>query len=68
MLSLSHAQGETGNYEDPESGITFNVWPQADMTFGMALPADGLESNATEFLGLLVSSPTLPHTQQENTG
>ena len=57
MFTLTQAQGETANYEDPESGIVFNVWPQADMTFGMALPADGLEANATEFLGLLVSLP-----------
>ncbi|SPO02592.1 uncharacterized protein DNG_05265 [Cephalotrichum gorgonifer] len=55
-LSLSKfafAQGDTAVYEDPESGISFNIWPQTDVTFGIALPANGLETDATEFLGLL---------------
>lgn len=67
MLKFAGAQEETANYQDPESGITFNVWPQTDMTVGMALPADGLENNATEFLGLLVShSYPIPYQRTRN--
>ncbi|SPN99068.1 uncharacterized protein DNG_02107 [Cephalotrichum gorgonifer] len=53
LLQATYAQEDTAVYEDPESGILFNIWPQKFMTFGIALPPDGLENNATEFLGLL---------------
>lgn len=49
-------------FTDPDSGITFNSWglaansPQTKggFTFGVALPSDALETDATEFIGYLV--------------
>ncbi|KAJ8123784.1 hypothetical protein ONZ43_g345 [Nemania bipapillata] len=40
-------------YTDPGSGIEFGTWEQGDMTIGMALPADALTKDATEFIGYL---------------
>ncbi|KAK4249648.1 carbohydrate-binding module family 1 protein [Corynascus novoguineensis] len=48
-------------FTDPDSGITFNSWglaansPQTKggFTFGVALPSDALETDATEFIGYL---------------
>lgn len=66
-LQLSLAQSGTPViYEDAETGIIFNTWPVPDrasgatgvstyggLTFGMALPSDALEIDATEFIGYL---------------
>ncbi|KAK5662691.1 hypothetical protein OQA88_8607 [Cercophora sp. LCS_1] len=56
LLSLTTAQDEGINYTDRASGITFNTWPLPGLTFGMTLPANGLTTDATEFLGLLTCS------------
>jgi cellobiose dehydrogenase (acceptor) len=50
---------------DSKTGITFDTWPVPDsgtgqatwggLTFGMALPSDALTTDATEFIGYLVS-------------
>jgi len=42
-------------YTDEETGIAFTTWSVPDITYGLALPADALEKDATEFIGLLVS-------------
>ena len=47
-----------GTYSDAETGIKFTTWEAtsgAAFTFGMALPADALTKDATEYIGLLVS-------------
>lgn len=50
-------------YTDPTTGIVFDTWtvPQSDTngtwTFGAALPSDALTTDATEFIGYLVSPP-----------
>ncbi|KAI1113507.1 cellobiose dehydrogenase [Nemania sp. NC0429] len=43
-------------YTDPATGIEFGTWEQGDMTIGMALPADALTTDATEYIGLLKCS------------
>lgn len=50
------------SYTDPGTGITFATWPVPagdtngdGLTFGMALPDDALTTDATEFIGYLVS-------------
>lgn len=60
MLCL--AQDETAVYTDKGTGIVFNTWSPGDVTLGMALPANSLTTDATEFIGMLVSpspSPTI---------
>ncbi|EAQ84608.1 hypothetical protein CHGG_08622 [Chaetomium globosum CBS 148.51] len=57
-LSLQQcaAQMTAGTYTDEKTGITFNTWEAtsgAAFTFGMALPADALTTDATEYIGLL---------------
>ena len=49
----------TGTYTDAETGIKLSTWSStspAAFTFGMALPADALTKDATEYIGLLVGS------------
>lgn len=49
-------------FTDAETGIVFNSWgvpngspqTQGGITFGVALPSDGLSSDASEFIGYLV--------------
>lgn len=44
-------------YTDDATGITLKTWTAADpaaYTFGLALPADALETDATEYIGILV--------------
>jgi cellobiose dehydrogenase (acceptor) len=44
-------------YTDAETGITLKTWTAADpaqFTFGLALPTDALETDATEYIGILV--------------
>ncbi|KAI0472570.1 CBD9-like protein [Xylariaceae sp. FL0804] len=53
LLRTGLAQNPT-MYTDPATGIEFGTWPQAgNQTIGMALPADALTKNATEYIGLL---------------
>jgi len=44
-------------YKDAETGITFKTWStganSAPFTFGLALPSDAAEKDATEYVGLL---------------
>lgn len=48
-------------YTDADTGIIFNTWSasstQTDggLTVGFAFPEDALETDATEYIGLLVS-------------
>lgn len=48
-------------YTDADTGIIFDTWSatstQTDggLTVGFAFPEDALETDATEFIGLLVS-------------
>jgi len=47
-----------GTYTDEATGIEFKTWTAAEgapFTFGLTLPADALENDATEYIGLLVS-------------
>ena len=47
-------------YTDPETGIIFDTWSASStqtkggLTMGFAMPEDALETDATEFIGLLV--------------
>ena len=46
-----------GSYTDAATGIKLKTWAAAEgapYTFGMALPADALTKDATEYIGLLV--------------
>jgi cellobiose dehydrogenase (acceptor) len=46
-----------GSYTDSETGIALKTWTATSgsaFTFGMALPADALTKDATEYIGLLV--------------
>lgn len=46
-----------GTYTDEATGIKLNTWEAtsgAAFTFGLALPADALTKDATEYIGLLV--------------
>jgi len=49
------AQNAAVVYTDRASGIQFNTWSVDGLTFGMALPSNALTTDATEFVGLLVS-------------
>ncbi|KAH6842501.1 cellobiose dehydrogenase [Chaetomium sp. MPI-CAGE-AT-0009] len=57
-LSLQQcaAQMTSGTYTDEATGIKLNTWTATSggaFTFGMALPADALTTDATEYIGLL---------------
>ncbi|KAI1816291.1 hypothetical protein GGS20DRAFT_248754 [Poronia punctata] len=41
------------SYTDPDTGITFGTWEEGDMTIGLALPSDALDTDATEYIGYL---------------
>lgn len=47
-------------YTDPDTGIIFDTWSASStqtkggFTMGFAMPEDALETDATEFIGLLV--------------
>ncbi|KAK3368229.1 cellobiose dehydrogenase-like protein [Podospora didyma] len=51
-------------YTDPATGIIFDTWgianggsqTQGGITFGVALPSDGLSNDASEFIGILTCS------------
>jgi len=60
-LGSAIAQNEAVLYKDQASGISFNTWSVDGLTFGMALPSNALTTDATEFVGLLVSSPGRRH-------
>lgn len=53
-------------YTDADTGIIFDTWSatstQTDggLTVGFAFPEDALETDATEFIGLLVSFLAAP--------
>jgi len=47
------AQGPSTVYEDPETGIIFDTWSAAQMTWGYAFPADAATVDATEYIGYL---------------
>ncbi|KAL2198241.1 cellobiose dehydrogenase [Corynascus similis CBS 632.67] len=67
-LSLQQcaAQMTEGTYTDEATGIEFKTWTAAEgapFTFGLTLPADALENDATEYIGLLrcqIADPTSP--------
>lgn len=72
FLPSALAQNNAPNtITDSESGIVFNTWgvPQdsaqskGGWTFGVALPSNALSTDATEFIGYLVSLfvPTPPN-------
>lgn len=46
-----------GSYTDPATDIQFKTWSTegSSFTFGMALPSDALTTDATEYIGLIVS-------------
>jgi hypothetical protein len=51
-------------YTDAETGITLKTWTAADpakYTFGLALPANALETDATEYIGILVGLNAIHH-------
>lgn len=63
MLPSALAQSSAPEtFTDPETGIIFNTWgipngapqTQGGLTFGVALPQDALETDASEFIGYLV--------------
>ena len=56
-----------GSYTDASTGIKLKTWDATDggaYSFGLALPADALTKDATEYIGLLVgrefSTPVTP--------
>jgi cellobiose dehydrogenase (acceptor) len=56
-LQQGAAQMTAGTYTDEATGIMLNTWEAtsgAAFTFGLALPADALTTDATEYIGLLV--------------
>ncbi|KAL4742454.1 hypothetical protein BDV11DRAFT_180893 [Aspergillus similis] len=54
--------GDPTVYTDPDTGIVFDTWTveasssSAGFTFGVALPEDALDTDATEFIGYLSCS------------
>ncbi len=65
VLVLPSALGQNNapvTFTDPGTGIVFNSWgfangaaqTQGGYTFGAALPANALTTDATEFIGYLV--------------
>ncbi|KAK4150359.1 cellobiose dehydrogenase [Chaetomidium leptoderma] len=55
-LQQGVAQMTTGTYTDAETGIKLSTWSSTSpalFTFGMALPANALTKDATEYIGLL---------------
>jgi cellobiose dehydrogenase (acceptor) len=63
VLPSAFAQNnEPITFTDADSGITFNSWAipnggaqtQGGFRFGMALPSDALQKDASEFIGYLV--------------
>ena len=59
---MSHAQATAPVvYTDPDTGIIFDTWSvstaqsKGGMTMGFAMPEGALETDATEYIGLLVS-------------
>ncbi|PKS12504.1 hypothetical protein jhhlp_000711 [Lomentospora prolificans] len=52
VAPLAFAQEPTP-YTDADTGIGFNTWSTPSVRYGMALPADALETDATEYIGLL---------------
>jgi cellobiose dehydrogenase (acceptor) len=65
-LQQGAAQMTAGTYTDEATGIKLNTWEAtsgAAFTFGLALPADALTTDATEYIGLLrcaVADPAAP--------
>jgi cellobiose dehydrogenase (acceptor) len=42
-------------YKDLSTGIIFDTWSTSSgMTLGLAIPQNGLSTDATEFIGILV--------------
>lgn len=41
-------------YTDADTGIVFNTWSAANIRFGLTFPGDGKETNADEFIGIIV--------------
>ena len=63
VFQYGHAQSGTPTaYTDPGTGITFDTWMDTSgtMTFGFAFPSNALTTDATEFIGILVSSELEP--------
>ncbi|EAU37630.1 predicted protein [Aspergillus terreus NIH2624] len=62
-LTCSCLAQKPSPYTDPGTGIAFTTWNiplednGGDLTFGMALPSNALKTDATEFIGYIVSSP-----------
>lgn len=55
-LQQCAAQMTAGSYTDAETGIKLKTWSATDgapYTFGLALPADALTKDATEYIGYL---------------
>ncbi|KAI0388725.1 hypothetical protein F5Y17DRAFT_474158 [Xylariaceae sp. FL0594] len=40
-------------YTDPDTNIQFGTWLQGEQTTGVALPGDALQTDSTEYIGLL---------------
>jgi cellobiose dehydrogenase (acceptor) len=65
-LQQCAAQMTAGSYTDSETGIALKTWTATSgsaFTFGMALPADALTKDATEYIGLLrcnIADPAAP--------
>ncbi|KAK1834107.1 cellobiose dehydrogenase [Podospora conica] len=61
LLCLQQVAAQTADaapYKDAETGIVFKTWSAtganaAPFTFGLSLPSDALEKDATEYIGLL---------------
>ncbi|KAK3322580.1 cellobiose dehydrogenase-like protein [Apodospora peruviana] len=65
LLPSTQGQNNVPNtFTDPDTGIIFNSWgiakggsqTQGGFTFGMAIPPDGLTTDANEFIGYLQCS------------
>ncbi|KAL2178314.1 cellobiose dehydrogenase [Thermothelomyces heterothallicus CBS 202.75] len=66
LLQQCAAQMTEGTYTDEATGIQFKTWTTSEgapFTFGLTLPADALEKDATEYIGLLrcqITDPASP--------
>ncbi|KAF7551666.1 cellobiose dehydrogenase [Stylonectria norvegica] len=61
MLFLQHgfAQSSAATvYTDPDTGIIFDTWSSTNMKFGFTFPSDALNTDASEFIGILQCAST----------
>jgi cellobiose dehydrogenase (acceptor) len=63
VIGRTYGQSSTpSTLTDPQTGIVFNTWSASTaqtpggLTFGFAMPSNALTTDATEFIGYLVSA------------